>query len=241
MAEENKSEVQEELELKQALAVLRKYGVDLSKGITEEQKAKSPKRFNERETPEGWSSTSVAVYYNEREALAVKKMFDELMSKDVAYFVLPIERLTRKMSTVYTAIIQGSLYLRKKLDPSGIYENFYQTIQIERDPRGIIIQKRKFKVDETKPVFDHSIGVVQSVADEIEEHRDKSTWRTKVDDFLTNAQDGDKLEIRELLSQDDRADLEISLTGLQGIVWSITPKRVMIRKYSGDLPPMIQQ
>lgn len=241
MSEENKSEVQEELELKQALAILRKYGVDLSKGIVEEQKAKGPKRFNERETPEGWSSKSVAVYYNEREALAVKKMFDELMSKDIAYFVLPVERLTRKMSTVYTAIIQGSLYLRKKLDPDKVYENFYQSIQIERDPRGIIIQKRKFKLDETKPVFDHSVGVVQSVADEIEEHRDKSTWRTKVDDFLTNAQDGDKLEIRELLSQDDRADLEISLTGLQGIVWSITTKRVMIRKYSGELPAAIQQ
>lgn len=251
---------QDAVELTQALATLKKHGISIEKTFKQAldpSSPKGPKTVKEREIPKGWSSQSVAVYYNEREAMLVKGVFDYMIEHNVKAYLLPASRFNRKKATVYSAICQGAMYLADKLDTEDQkYRKFREGLEIiNRDPRGIILQRRVAKYDmQSKIKLTPDGGTIldniggEDISTETLEKAEKEQrevtvgWRTKLDDFLQTAQDGDKLEEHFMLTAEDQLDLAISLQGLHGVYYSYNKNtgRLLVRKVLGEVPAEVR-
>lgn len=173
-----------------------------------------------RDRPVGWSHRSYATYYDEKSALQIKKIVDNMIetkrAKVIRYDMMP--NLTP--NTIYLWVNRALRYLVEKMDDKDkTYLHFSRQTKIER-VRGV--------------------GITMSYRDQASEElrgedfvaRDKKLeWKTRVEEWLADPEVSKPLHITNLLlTPDDIAGLKDSLDDLSNVQYAITSREIKIIK-----------
>lgn len=174
-----------------------------------------------KKRPSGWSRRSYATYYKLVYAEWLLKDIDAMIAdrKPRVYRYADFPKITP--SSLYLRINQALMYIldpENNLDPDNKYAKFRQQISIKRTANvGIEI------------AFDE-IFEIERGADICLGSQDTPKWKKKMDEYL----EGDDLnpfhQTGLVLTDSEIAQIELELSGLENVLYSVTSKEIKIIK-----------
>ena len=176
--------------------------------------------------PPNWSTNSRAGYYEEKYALWLKKDLDHMIlapKSQICLYTCAKYHLTRR--SLQNRIMQAWSYLIDFLDENKKYADLRTQIRVGKHDEGICLEWKK----------DRGIVKADSVLEpEFREEKiaQEAPWRIAVDNFLENAKENDKLDIRVHITQEQVDWLtDQYLVGMEDtMVWTITKGRIYLIK-----------
>ena len=171
--------------------------------------------------PPGWSRHSNAPYYKEEFALQIKKWIDLMLQNggDIIYrWDIFCEDVSR--NTLYNKVNQSIRYLIERMDENGKYQNWYNTVDIDRtNSVGLRI---KFRTSTDAHNFTPQL---------VKPEQSLPKWRRDLDEWLEDDKKTKPFcEEGLALSPEEIKQLKTELYGLVGIVASITSYAIKVIK-----------
>lgn len=169
--------------------------------------------------PETQNGLSQSTYYREKFALELKPVLDAMLKDRQNRIFRYSNYRTMQPASLRVRIEQAWSYINRFMDPDNVYKNLRAEVDIRRGENGIIISI----IDENK--------ITPMIADQVEEVEIDDHWKNRVDKFLADAAEGEKLTIKNIdLTENDLMFLETSFHGLTNIVHSYDEKRLIVLK-----------
>lgn len=161
-------------------------------------------------------------YYKEQFANEIKPVLDRMMlskkAQEFKYATFP--RLSKH--SLYLKLYQAFLWLIDHDDPDGKYITLRQDIEIFKATEGV---RMRF-INRDKTLLNNATEIEDEAA------KPKPNWQLKIDDFIANSKQGEKLIIdRNLALTDEEVnDVRVQLTGLEGILSKVESGRILLVK-----------
>ena len=174
-----------------------------------------------RKRPVGWSRKSNAPYYNVRYATWLKKDVDAMIIDKRPRIYRYETFKSVSSSSLYARINQALLYLCEKMDDANdTYKNFKHSVRVERE-RGVGVT-----------IMFHGIEDTNAGADVFVPDCDKPKWMLKMDAWLESSESNlPPFHQQQLaLSPEAIAELELMLSEIAGILYTVTPSEIKIIK-----------
>jgi len=174
-----------------------------------------------KKRPSGWSRRSYATYY--------KLVYAEWLLKDIDAMIADRKRRVYRYadfpkispSSLYLRINQALMYIldsENGLDPDYKYAKFRQQVSIKRIAReGIVLE------------FDE-IFEIERGADICVGSHDTPKWKKKMDEYLEGDDINPFHQQGLVLTEDEIAQIELELSGLENILYSVSSKEIKIIK-----------
>jgi len=196
-----------------------------------------------------------AAYYKPKFAKEVMRIYDMLdITNKNHYVMVSSEKLRCSVQTLYLRLQQGLLYVVDKMDtPHKKYAELKESTILERVAgKGVRLRWRSV-VDEqvvlTGSFEEDALIKEQNSAANRRKNQLAQTyensWRGRIEKFLEEAPDGERLEIDGLnLNEDEMQFIRMSMVGIEGIRYSLTSRCIKMVKldastyeteFSGDL------
>lgn len=165
-----------------------------------------------------------APYYDEKYAMILKKTLDKFADtprNTTVTFKCAEYRLRRK--SIQNRIFSAWKYLIDFLDtPDRKYANLRQQVMVREHPEGVQLVWKKGADLLYAPKLEPEFSTVEL---------DERPWKKQIDQFLDEAEENDKLDLRVHLKPEDITWLEDYLLGsLDSIVYNISLRRVTLIK-----------
>lgn len=173
-----------------------------------------------KKKPLGWARKSYATYYSKHYAEWIKKDIDGLMldraPRIYRYSAWP--RVSAR--SLYLRINQALRFLLDNLDPDSTYANFMSQVRIKQ----ILQVGVSMALDE---VVEGNVPHAEVFIAE----SDAPKWKQQMEIYLDAESDGtpfhkDNLALTPAMIQ----QVELELSGLENIIWSVTSKEIKIMK-----------
>lgn len=176
--------------------------------------------------PPNWSSSSRAGYYMEKYAVWLKKDLDMLLTRpktQVCIYKCSTYHLSRR--SLQNRIMQAWNYLIDYLDENKKYADLRTQVMVELHSEGVALSWKK----EKGLVVEGSILAPEFREEKIDQ---EAPWKIAIDNFLENAKENDKMDIRVNITQEDVDWLTNEyLVGMADtMVWTIGKRRIYLIK-----------
>ena len=184
---------------------------------------------NKKQNRPNHSKSTNATYYRERYAIELRGTLDEMMAEHAQGIyenrLFRYDESPLSKNSLYLYVQQSRQYLLDNLDPDGKYAKFMEYIRWgKRHGLGIEIK------------YDRMIcspGTTIRASKVVEEDKQSAVWKDKLDKFLETAPERATLVIDKLaLSEEEIAEVESQITGLQNVLFDIKSSRIKIAKLS---------
>lgn len=178
--------------------------------------------------PFGWGRRSVAPYFNEHYGAQAKAVLDDMLKtrKDQCfYYDFFLKKFGISKATLYQRVHQSIRYVLERMDDKEhTYARLYSMLEVKRQHGvGVVLRFRP----------DCREGDVQDFKPKpVDSREDAPEWKDKMDAWLESATPDDAPFYKEglALTSSEIKNLEDSLAGLSGIIFSITSYSIKIVK-----------
>jgi hypothetical protein len=174
-----------------------------------------------RKKPKGWAHRSYASYYKLVYAEWLLRDINEMMV-DRQPRIFPYDKWPNvSPSSLYLRVNQATAYILDNLDPDGKYARFFEQIKCRRIPKVGV-----------KLCFDDVLADVEPGGEKFIGDDDAPAWKQKMDAYLES--DDETVEPFHqtglMLTPEQVAQLELELSGLSSIMYSVSCREIKIIK-----------
>lgn len=176
--------------------------------------------------PIGWSNKSNSPYYAKKCGEQIKVVADRMLETgEPQIYRYDIwckegDPFAISKNTLYTRINQSIRYLVERMDPDGIYREWYDSVVVRRDPLkgGVIIENKQSLIN--REILPESILPSTHTAQ----------WRKELDSWLESDDTDPFIKEHLALTPDEIKKLKQELTGLTNIMFDVTSFSVKVIK-----------
>ena len=193
---------------------------DVAKSLAQQQEVKA--RTLNYQKPDRWGGRSNAPYYREQYARVMQAVLDKMMHNrhDQMYYY---KNHSLAPNSLYQKIQQSVRFLLDNLDPDGKYAAFWNCIYCHKVKGvGVRVCIRTDLLDEA--AVHHNFMPTELITD-------LQDWRDKMAKYIEDGEPGIPFEATGLgLTEEQVADLEIQLSAIPDLNYSVTPRHVKLVK-----------